>query len=619
MNWTTAPTSSPMNRKRWLCALLAAATLGGGWVLLQRTSSSKPRTLAGPVRLDRRHDEPGNVRWAFRPDPERTQVPEVPPAPSYRPGRGSVAFEVVSADGTPVEGFHLDLNTPQGMDLVKLDYLLDVPPEELYLSRPVLHGETDAHGRFRVDHLLPGDYTWASERGVLLSPRAGGTIPVRTGETSALLIMHGTGTTVVGRLPLPVGVRLMPKACKIRLVNTGTGRVAKDFIPKGVRPQPDGRFVYQCTPGEGRLYAYWREPNGSVFISAQNLLIQEGMNDVGVLPVWPSDPVLLRVEFRRGGRVVPREELFEPGTFGSMLSMHTRNNVRPPGGHGLSYTSLEWLDWTEPVLLHGFFPGNWEVKVGGGEEYPPLLDPRTRLVSRNLDNGFLSDLASAQFVVPEVPPAGAPLFEAVPVYEVLTAVNQEFQIAWGGEVFRARLRLQSVSGEFPPDRAHFMSDASGIVSTPIGEYDYLLTPHHGLGCNVNAQASGVIEITGDGQPIVLTARRGAVLKGKRPTGPPPARIPRPGVVYGDAPAKGFWKLSATLSPWCDEQGVGRSMYLVPNSDADSEGGCWGVDGDSDDVWTLRGIRPDSTLFVSKGRRGRGMVRTGAPGSVTFVP
>jgi hypothetical protein len=531
--------------------LLAVAALALGVVLLWVATQDSPNQ--GAVLDDAgTSQEEGSVAGGLGNPTSRTPALET----SFREGRGSVVFEVVSAGGGPVEGLHVDLSPPEGMDPRKLHYVVsESSPNDFEV--PDLHGHSSDQGMIQLDNLPAGDYPWSSPtKGVVISPREG-MVTIREGETTAVTILHGTGTILVGRVPLAATPPLDGRMPHLRLLKS-TGGERTEEPSGGVLARSDGRFVIQCTPGEGGLYAFWIESDGSIFISSQNVVIEEGVNDVGLLRIWPSNPVLVRTEFREGSTVLRPEEVFEPGELRGVFSIWWAGEG---GDHGLRYSTMVWLNLEEPFLLHGLFPGRWIAAVESAPRFPPLLHENTR---------FRPGKPEFQLLVPLEPKEE--LQEIVLTYHLERVVEQEFRISWGGEPFDAEVFVLPVGGGNLTSIA-FRSDSSKREFVPTGEYHLLLIPHYVAGEETNAQASGTIGISGD-QPIVIEARPGAVVKGE---------------------VGGRTRIIGSFPPWSEN---GLFPYRI-----------W-----AEGEWSIPGVQPNTTILINSQE-----VTVGPPGSEVVVP
>jgi hypothetical protein len=397
--------------------------------------------------------------------------------PVHAQGMGAAAFNFIDPEGAGVQGITLTIFRG-----VLEEPLEDKPHGVKVPKRRFVNGISDSEGLVDFRDLVPGEYRWVLDSEGNLFSKDSGVITIVENTTTAETILVGTGTVVVGRVPVFNSL----EAAHLRLFKKGNGADSEE-PGGGVYASMDGTFMVPCTPGLGYISAFWPETNNTYCIAEKSFEIKEGVNDIGTLNL-SSNQYEVKVAFALNGERVERDQLFEEGPFSAVLSIESLNDN--------SFGTKAWVLLDEDPVLLGLWEGEWYVALLPKNRFPstrngmilPSQEPSQRLFSSS--EGGVIEL----------------------VYEVLRPLETQFNIVWSGEPFQAEIMFL-IQGGGLNDLKTFDARSHEVSSLGLsaGTYNYLLIPHYAMGERTNAVSSGVLEITGE--PVFIDVKPGVVLCG----------------------------------------------------------------------------------------------------------
>lgn len=403
--------------------------------------------------------------------PDMSQRRDVPgPGSGEKPTHGEIEFQFFDIEGGPVPGIEVLLSA-------RADSAATAAP-----GTPNTYGlASEDDGLARIEGVLPGRFDWQLVAPGKILSREEGELEVVAGETVIERILVGTGTVVIGRVPIFSTLALPPH---IRLLKRGGGTNTGE--PEGgVYGSKDGTFLIPCTPGEGYICAFWAEANETYVIAGKDVLIEKGVNDVGVLEVIDSQ-VEVSLAFQYQGQDVSRDELFAAGTFEAVLNINSQNDR--------SYGQMIWVSLDQDPVILGLWEGDWVFMLLIGPKFPEMLDGY-ELIDQQPTVHFRS-----------------PTEHVTLTYEVTRPVDTSLTIAWSGEPFEGEFYFKRRGSDPPKGTSLRMaSDEVGNLRLDKGEYDYVLVRDFVKDERTNACAAGTVQITGD--PITIEASPGAILCG----------------------------------------------------------------------------------------------------------
>jgi len=452
-------------------------------------------------------------------------------------GKGGAAFHFVDSEGGGVEGIAIQVfpgalegptdEEPHGVDPARERSLTEV---------------SDPEGLARFSDLVPGEYRWSLNRVGSVFSRYSGELAIAAGATAAETIVVGTGTLVVGRVPVFSPL----ERAHLRLFKKRGGMNSEEPAG-GIYASPDGSFSIPCTPGPGYISAFWPEvsysaggnvlPEGSgtlYHLAGQAVGIEEGLNDVGTLRI-SENQLRVRVLFELDGGRIERAQLFEEGSLRAVLNIDSLNDP--------AFGEMAWVSIDEEIRVKGLWDGEWFVSLLPRPRFP-LTRAGFLIPSQEPMQVFMSTSAGEEIEL---------------VYKVSRPVETQFHIVWAGEPFQAEVLLLPKGGT-TQDLQAFDTRSDEVVTLGLsrGTYDYLVLPHYAAGERANASSSGTLEI--EGGSIFIDAKPGVTLEGRSKSGQ---------------------RIKATIKGW-------EGIYPFR------------LNAEEDGRWEISGIPLDSTVLFSEG-------------------
>jgi len=430
----------------------------------------------------------------------RVEVPPIVASDS----RGSLVIDFVDEDNEPVEGIRGIVFPPRELRIGGSTFKNSLGETEAVEWRQL----SDSEGIARWDNLPPGSgFRWATFRNVVYDPPSehntcSGSFEILGSQVVVFTSLVPSRTVLIGQLNAsPSKKRPHVRLYKSSITDEGWTENREE--PRGgVYAEPDGRFIFKgITPGQGFLNAIWEGEN-SYYIAGLQVEIVEGLNNVGVLPVETTGPYVVDVQFHLGGQPTSPGDLFEDGfeeyveagKMKGVLSVDFIEEVEC-SDKDRDFSTMAWMDLSKPFSFHGLYPGRWRVAI----------EPELRFPQFRPGYQLLGTWPEVFFDVAEQGSQDIQL-----VFQVKAMTQVEFSILWDGEPFRAKVFLVSDSGHFHSFR--LKSDETATENIPSGRYQLLLTPHYSMS-EVNLCASQVVDITANGQQVIITAREGATVTG----------------------------------------------------------------------------------------------------------